>query len=217
MIYRGGVKILLQMVMLIVLFEFIPNDIDLIQKYIMQKNPGYVAIDFSILNTYLPFGEYGYALVYFLLGGVLHFYIYEKSCMKDIVHKRIIAVSLILTGWIYDYVMKGITTGFHGDNFTNLPNGYACCGTLLMAVGVYLWFILDQDRKESKVVSIISENTLGIYYTHCLFLAVISYRVYPLIKERGIVINFIKAIVVLFLSLCTTVLIKKIPFLKKVV
>lgn len=216
----GGKKTLLQIILLIVLLDFIPNDIDHIQNYMMQKNSEHIAIEFSMLDAYLPFGKYGYAFVYFAWGGLVHNCFYVENRLKDSRYRKLVrrfAVFLIFVGWIYIYVMKGLATGFYGENFTNLPNGYACCGTLLLATGVYLSFLLNENGKEIKAINIISDNTLGIYYIHCLFLAFISYRLYPLIEERGIIINFIKALIVLFLSLGTTILIKKIPLLKKLV
>lgn len=67
-----GKKRLLQIIILIVLLEFIPNDIDRIQNYILQKSE-YPAIEFSMLDAYLPFGKYGFAFVYFVWGGYCTF------------------------------------------------------------------------------------------------------------------------------------------------
>lgn len=212
---KDGKRILLYVVAFIILLDFIPNDINYIQNYILRNiNENYILIEVSKLKDYLPFGTYSNVLVYFILGGILHNHFYIQN--NRIKYNRLISILMILAGWIYIYIMKGITTGFLGDNFTSLGNGYSCIGTVLLSTGVFLFFI-NYAKQENRIISTISDNTLGIYYIHCLYLSIVSVYIYPLIDSRGVIINFLKAIIILTLSLVTTIIMKKIPFLKKIV
>ena len=210
-----GKKILLCIVGFIILLRFIPNEANYIQQYVVQNvNSDYVFIEFSKLYEYLPFGNYSFALVYFIMGGILH----DRFYVKRNQHKtnKIISVLMMLIGWVYVYIMKGITTGFGGGEFTNLGNGYACIGTLLLSIGLFTLFV-DYQGDENRLVTLISDNSLGIYYVHCLYLEAISLYIYPLISSRGVIVNLLKAVIVLALSTLTSLILKKIPLLKKIV
>lgn len=57
----------------ILILHFIPSDLVTLQFYLSHslKIPN---VDIAILSDYSPFGKYGYVIVYFLLGGILHDY-----------------------------------------------------------------------------------------------------------------------------------------------
>lgn len=215
--YDNNIKVLEFMTLGIVLLYYLPNDINLIQVFLNNKICNYVWIDFSMIQRYVPFNEYGGMLVYFICGAILH----QKICNDKINKKSYKKVGIILgiVGWIYIYILKGLTTGFAGENYTALGNGYCCIGTLLLSMGCYIFIATLEIRKTIliKLSRIVGDNTLGIFYIHCLILGMVSYYIYPFIPQRGILVNSIKAFLVLFISLFITLLIKKIPIIKGIV
>ena len=215
-------KLLLILIGAIIIGKFIPSDFNHVQVFLLRKNKNYVYFNLYVMTEYVPFGKYMEHLVYFLLGGFLHklFYIEKRNIVsyQDIVIKTA-SVLGILYGGGYIYILKGISTGFKGNKFTQFGNGFASLGTLLLSISCFM-LALSFCYKENflmKVTQVVSKNTLGIFYIHCILLSATSYYLHPFIPCRGVHINGIKALIVLFLSLFITLIIRRIPLIKRIV
>lgn len=97
---------------------------------------------------------------------------------------------------------------------------YAHAATLILTVGMYGTFASGLFRPiEHLLARIFGRNTLGIYYMHYIVLAVFSWSVlYQTCMEHYFVgMNMVKAILVALLCAGMTMLMKRIPIIRKVV
>ena len=126
----------------------------------------------------------------------------------------------IIAGGTWIYFLKGITTGFDGSEYTNLYYGYFSIGTMVMSGCMFL-LVYDITSKDSKyeirnIIRVVSDNTLGIYYIHCLLLGAVSYYIYPYIQVGCILTNVLKAIIVVIICLGITLILKHIPMVGRI-
>ena len=126
----------------------------------------------------------------------------------------------IIAGGTWIYFLKGITTGFDGREYTNLYYGYFSIGTLVMSGCMFLlvYDIASRIKKIEikRIVRVVSENTLGIYYIHCLLLGAVSYYIYPYIQIGCVLTNILKAIIVVVMCLGISFVLKHIPIVRRI-
>ena len=201
---KYGRKFLLFFVGYSLVFNFLVNDLNTLQLLFSKLIGNFTPVEWSLLNKYsiLSNDRIYYSLTLFIIGGLLHKYLYvDKKVIKN---QKLVGVFFILLGWCLLYISKGIHTGFTGSDFTNLPGAYGRICAVILGIGWFLSFVNVRDFK-LKIIEVISKNTLGIFYLHCLFLGAISYYLYPYIYPCCLS-NVIKSIIVLFLSLLICVL-----------
>ena len=173
--------------------------------------------DFSIYNMiYItPFLNYPNMIFYFMLGAFLleyREYIHDKL-------NRIMPLVIFVVGLILLVLVKYSDTGTFSWNWIYLNEGYSRISTLIMSLGLYLCFDFYCSSKESIFGKVVGQSTMGIYYMHYIILAVCNKYLYPSIDVEYITVtaNILKTIVITFVCVILTIIIKKIPVLKKMV
>ena len=168
---------------------------------------------FSGFNVFR--GVYGYAFVYFCIGGiadeVLNKFNYFKRIWQNIALIIISMFGLFVIGVIFSYMKN--------DYWDVVWNGY---DTIFTFINVICFFSLCKnislkDNWFRRAIYIVSSNTLGIFFIHVLF----NQYFKPYIKNfefiSNIYGNIIYTFIILFISLVTVLIIKKIPLLKNLV
>lgn len=150
-----------------------------------------------------------YSLLYFMIGGVL-FNITMNKKIKPLL------IILFLIGLFLTSLEGYVFTNFNNTMFDNVNASFPTVGALLMSGSVFLLF-KDLQIKSEKVynlVVVIASNCLGVYLFH-LFLWSLLLKV---IKINSMSI-FLCALICIFIdsvAIIVSVIISKIPYLKKV-
>ena len=163
-----------------------------------------------------PFGKYSHMLLYFLIGGILYKYnLYDRFKNKKIII-RICSILFILLGIIGLVIIKKFYNNTFEWQNIYLKDGYNWTSTILLSLGVFVLFqgVNFKFKIFSKVLNEVGKNTIGIFYLHILVLEILR-----ILKpnNNGSLINLIKSIIVIAICYAIIVIIKKIPFLKKIV
>lgn len=162
----------------------------------------------------------GWYVVYFVLGGLLHEYFYERGNLPNR-KQRLLACGAFFLGWGMLYVLKGLYTGFTGSlqdpfGIFDADGAYSTFSTCFMSVGIYIALCGLEVRNKvlCSVFTAVGRNTLVVFYIH-LFLTQALVKFVPLFSLQGVGINTLKAAVVLTAGVCCGMLLKRIPLLKK--
>ena len=148
---------------------------------------------------------------YFLLGYYLSKVSISTKQLKIIYLLGIIGFILTVAG----NIILSIHDGDSNDMFLNTLSIFV----VLMAAALFVFIkeiTPEIESKTAKFVAYVRQDLFGIYLTHALWLTVLNRAVIRNLCNQAITIPLI-AIAVFVLSLYTTKLIRKIPFLKKFV
>lgn len=170
----------------------------------------------NLFNMFNPFrGIYGYAFVYFCVGGLAYGYTEKLKRIKARKRNSLAAMSIILscTGL---FVLGVVLSNISGKIWDVVWDGY---DTIFTFVNVSAIFVLSisylnvKNKAINKIVFTISCNTLGIYHIHGIFI----HLTHPIVKEWIVAQTYLGcvaySIVIMMLSLCAVLVIKKIPVL----
>ncbi|MCH5320980.1 MAG: acyltransferase family protein [Eubacterium sp.] len=167
---------------------------------------------FNIFNLFR--GIKGYAFVYFCVGGC--FYQIKDKILKIKPSKRNILALLIMAASCICLWGVGICYSIaSGEQWDVVWNGY---DTIFTFMNVICIFVLCLNLKTDKaLIRTISCNTLGIYFMHEIFIHLTR----DLIKQYqflcNIPFNIIYAIVILLICLTITLVMRRIPFVRRLV
>lgn len=187
------------------------NQLLQIAEWILHRN---VAFSFTWLDSYYIFGDYGYCIVWFCLGGILYPWLLKQR--KNSCHLIRPMLCLFTFGWITLYCLYrfqnivGVAVYITNDGYYSIP-------TLLMSTGLFSLFVLSLHKYKSRIVTAVSKNTWGIYMLHMMvgtaFLSIQFRYQFP----TGLLLNFLKSIWMIAGSMALTVIMKKIPLVKRLV
>lgn len=187
---------------------------------------GIIYTDTNFLNIFNPFrGMYGYTFVYFCLGGVVAYY-FDKIKAVARQKRNLIALCGLILGWLGLFGLGLMYSKASGQIWDNIWYGYDTIFALITTISIF--FLSLNWRQDNIIFRTISRNTLGIYLIHMLIIyalttwanGFIMYYTSPL-SSVPFIISFIGVIIytiiVLFISLGITAIIKKLPLIKNIV
>ena len=186
----------------------------------------------TVVNT-LTIGNNTNLLFYFLLGAFLLEYqdaLGEKwRCLgnhSNLFRSQIVrwglCILLLLIGTTRLIIVKYVDTGYVIWADTYLNFGYSRVSTMLIAIGLYGSVECLGNLVQGKVKKILEEtigrNTLGIYYLHYIILTAFQWTTsYGLVRTHYFVgMNIMKAILLTTLCCGITMLMHKIPMIKRI-
>lgn len=188
---------------------FINESFTLLYNIIFHKNKIICENFFNIFNPFR--GIYAYSFVYFCMGGICYMYI-DKIQLIAIKISSIIAVlslSLSCTGLFF---LGIIFSKIQMETWDVVWYGYDSIFTFF---NVFIIFLLSLKIKNKvRIIRIISENTLGIYFTHGILL--FSTRMYfrQEIDAFNLPMGLVYSLMIMVLCLGVCFIIKKIPILR---
>ena len=190
------------------------------------NHQGIIYTDTNFLNIFNPFrGMYGYTFVYFCLGGVVAYY-FDKIKAVARQKRNLIALCGLILGWLGLFGLGLMYSKASGQIWDNIWYGYDTIFALITTISIF--FLSLNWRQDNIIFRTISRNTLGIYLIHMLIIyalttwanGFIMYYTCPL-SSVPLIISFIGVIIytiiVLFISLGITAIIKKLPLIKNIV
>lgn len=179
---------------------------------ILQKFSGDIYLNndhFQFFHKFNPFGRYAYALFYFSLGGYLALLLKEnKIQVSNYLLITIFLIALFLLS-SYGYFMSF----FHGKYYDTVWDGYFSLMTLAMCTATFILAsrVMINNQKVIQFISLIGENTLGIYLIHVLFGKTLKPYFHETWLSQSIMANIAFTMTIILLSLLITLLLKKIP------
>ena len=165
----------------------------------------------NYFNEFNPFRSiYGYSIFYFLLGGLLFKYS-KKLNTKSF---RLISIFVIPISMFFLFSYFVLLSSNSKKIWDIVWNSYDSIFTLLNVTAIFI-IVLNYKHKGvvGKVVRLIGTNTMGIYLIHIIIGTIIL----PFFSLKGVFANLLFAVVLLFISLSITLILKKIPGIRKLV
>ncbi len=170
----------------------------------------------NYFNMFNPFrGIQGFTLVYFMAGGLMINY---ESKIKGFIESKkininILSVVLIVLSCVFLFVYGVIVSYSRQSIWDCVWNGYDTIFTLINVVCLY--FLSKKYEGNIGIIALISKNTLGIYFIHRILINMSRTFLRGFEWSNSIVVNILYACLLGAISLLITLLIKKIPILKK--
>lgn len=217
-LYDNNLKLLTYILIVVSCFSFIFVLFNTVLQTIEWKSAlkiGTISyIDLSYSN---PFGVYSYAILYFVLGGLLYKKLLSNEYQK--IKSPVLLLSFLI-GWVSLTLWGVLFTNINNSVYDSVFSGYPTPMTFLMAISVFILFsrINISNKSVLKCCEIVSNNTLGIYLIHwvigCLYIS----SFYLLLgATRMKVQNVIHAIFLLLISLLLSIIISKIPVMRRLI
>lgn len=172
--------------------------------------------DFNWFGDFNPFrGIYGYAFVYFCIGGMAD----EITGRLKFLKKTSLDIALILLSMSGLFAVGISLSYILNKSWDVVWYGYDTVFTIINVVCLFS-LCSKYEGKENlfrKAVYIVSSNTLGIYFVHEMFNKMLLPHVKQCVFISNIPGNIIYALILLAVSLGTVLVIRKIPLLKRLV
>lgn len=176
----------------------------------MGKN---IVIRKNVFGMFNPLrGIYGYAFVYFCLGG----YVYSvRERISGLAHKNIYAVAALMLNCILQWLM-----GIYFSHVTGKPWDIAggASDTVFAFVNVIAVYVLSLNyRSNWTIIRLVSENTLGIYFVHMIIIQIV-------LKYQGnfewfntLAGNMLCSATVMAVCMAVIAVLKRIPWFSRLV
>lgn len=162
----------------------------------------------------MPFVNYGNMLFYFLLGAFL--LEYQERIRQMLDHRRWLAPVMIAAGLCGLLFVKYVLNGTVRWEGIYLADGYMRLSTVIMSLGMFFLFMQGTLKRTSHLLAgLLGKYTFGIYYLHALVLIVCEQFLYPLIPGRSFGMNCAKTLVVTAFCALVTVLMRRIPVVRR--
>ncbi len=183
--------------------------------------PEGTSLNLNFMDMYNPINVW--ALLYFILGGLLHqrYYVQKRSHSYQ---TCIVAFVIFLAASVWFYCIKGLISGFTGTAFNNfgaygVDGGYQSLAVLVMAVCIFLIALNLPYTAEplNRLWRLIGRNTLAIYYTHYMLAYLLRDYVPYFNAHLGIVSNLIKTVILTAIGLLFGLAMKKLPLASRLV
>ena len=180
------------------------------QSWVVAKNW------FSMFN---PVAEVpGFTLVYFCLGAYLQDFL---DWLKKFSRRRInlLAILCLLVLMFIHAVMFIRFSRLTGRVQCPIWCGYETVTGFLISLCMVILLGNYQGKREkgAKLLALVSSNSLGIYFMHMVVVHFLRPRVYLVPVLNNLPMNLILSVVVIGVCLVVTLLLRRIPILKKLV
>lgn len=165
----------------------------------------------NVFNMFNPFrGVYGYAFVYFCIGGIMY------NFKEKIIHIKRKNVSAILAIILNCLLLFGL--GLYFSKATNSKwdvvwNGYDTIFTFINVIGIYV--ISLSYTQNNPLIKNISCNTLGIFFIHNIFIHMTKKYIMEIPIFCTLIGNIIYAFGLILICLFMAKMIQKVPFINR--
>jgi surface polysaccharide O-acyltransferase-like enzyme len=167
---------------------------------------------FSSFNAFE--GIYGYSIAYFMLGGIMiryRNYLYSNRI-------RIVSILAIPVAMFFQFLYGLIASKRQNEIWDSVWHGHDTIFTLMIVVSLFVIFLRYKHQGVfGKVIKLIGENSLGIYFLHVIVAEFISPFIFNNPLRNDFISNSFFALIVLAICLIVTVGLKKVPILKYLV
>ena len=183
-------------------------------------------LSFQNLTAFQPFGKYGNMLGFFLLGALLDGGgkgTSEARSGRAHPLQRLLGCCMLAIGLTALWGVKWFLSGKPEWDGILLQEGYRHVPVILMASGLFLLCrdVRIRSRRLSAAVEALAGRTLGIFYVHWLMGWLLVPPLAAWFMTRGIAFgvwtNLLKNIVLMVPAFLVTLVLERIPVVKKLV
>lgn len=169
----------------------------------------------NFFNFFNPFrGIYGYAFVYFCIGGC--FYNIKNKILNIQPLKRNIIAGFIIVICCLGLWGVGICYSKASNVMWDVVwNGYDTIFTFVNVICIYILCL--NLKKDVAFIRVISCNTLGIYFIHEIIIHLTCKSVTKYAFLCNIPFTIVYAVVIMMISLMIALVMKKIPVMRRLV
>ena len=184
---------------------------------ISDKQNRYSNIDifyyWNIFNMFNPFRQlHGFSFTYFCIGGLLKDH---EQKIREWKYKNIISVVAIMISCVLMYIFAVFCSRTKNSAYDVVFNGYSTIFTFVNVLAIYTLCIGYKGKM--KIVELISCNTLGIFFMHNILIQ-LTYGYFTKVSFFCTFIgNVTYAVILILICLFVTLVIKKIPILKRLI
>lgn len=172
-------------------------------------------MNFDYIYTFIPFSmNYMTMLLFFLSGAVLH-----NNKLKLINKSKKITLLLIIISLIFLH----LEWYWYGDYYLGYKFNYNSISVLFLTFSIYI-IIMQLEEKLLKIKPIvyisnfIGINTITVYYLHWILGYTILESIQPFLWiNKGIIYSITISIILTIICSAIGYLIKKIPFINKII
>ena len=193
----------------IFVFWFLTNDLRTLLQHI-----GLGGIHVTRLRALLPFsGLLNPMLFYFILGGLLQHAItrIKKTPLVYWVIAYCVGLALLMGEWMAESAYSHAT-------FDAVFEGYATLPCLMMTLSLYaIAAKIKLSPRAASFFHVMGRNTLAVYFLHAIFGHTVLTRIQELVPQRGIFVNTVKALLMVFAFSGVGELLRRLPIVKKLV
>lgn len=170
---------------------------------------------FDLFPMVNPFGNYCYAFLYFIAGGILS----EKVKNNKINVSTKVLLTSFFTALFVLFLYGVLMTASSNTVYDTVWNGYYSIMTLIMSASTFLLFskLTYKNQKINYCLAIIGASTLGIYLVHRFVGAVTIPYFRNLVLSDSLLLNILYGFLLILSSLLIVLLLKKLPILRKTV
>lgn len=173
-------------------------------------------LDWGVTKFILSFNKfsssYGFAMVYFMLGGVVYKY-------KDYKMKRWISLSVVIVSMMISLSYGTMMSLASNELYDVVWSGYDIVPTITMVIGLFYFFnsFNYTNNGFSKLSIIIGRNSLGIYLLHNIIILTTRPIYMEMWDDNNFMIRYLYILLVLMITLSITLVLKKIPFINNII
>lgn len=176
---------------------------------------------FDAVAAFWPFGKYGNMLGFFLLGALLAGR--KKPYGGTVLLQRLAGLTMLVSSLFALWGVKWFLSGQAAWDGILLQEGYRHVPVVFMAVGLFLLLKNTRIRVRwlSLTVRALASRTLGIFYLHWLFGWMLVTPFAGWLASCGIPFgvgtNILKNLILMLPAFFATLLLEKIPVVKRLV
>lgn len=166
-----------------------------------------------ILDKFNPFkGFYAYSIVYFIMGGIIFQKIEDNTQKVSNTKLILFPITSALILFLY-----GVIVSLNTRNLCDISwNGYDSIMTLIISISiVIICFKLEYKIKNTKLLTVIGSNTLGIYLLHGIVGRFLKPFFISLPISGNLIFNIIYIFIFMMITLGIVLILKKIPLVKE--
>lgn len=179
------------------------------------------SISLNSVSAFQPFGKYGNMLGFFLLGALLSGR--KKPFFGTYLKQRLAGAVMLVSGLFALWGVKWFLSGQPGWDGILLQEGYRHVPVIFMAAGLFLLFkdVTMKQKWLAVFVRAFAARTLGIFYIHWLFGWLLVNPLAAFLMTHGISFgigsNILKNVLLMVPALLVTMILERIPVVKKLV
>lgn len=179
---------------------------------LLGKDSAYAT--FNWFNDFNPFrGIYGYIFVYFCIGGIAD----DIKNKLWFLNKIWVNIAMILMSMLGLFSVGIVLSYITNQSWDVVWYGYDTVFTFINVFCIFSLCTKYKGKGNRKAITLVSTNTLGIYFIHVLFNQLFIPYARESARISNIGGNMAYTFFILFISLASVVVIKKIPLLKRLV
>ncbi len=169
---------------------------------------------FVLFQKLDPFISTGYALGYFMLGGLL----FEKRDSLNLKKYRVLAIILAICAASCVFLYGIMMSRRDGVQYDVVCSLYGSVFALVLTVSLFLLVLpMKAGNKLGKFLALCGSNTLGIYLIHWIILTSLEDILWRIPYYSTMPGKLVFCVILFFVSLGLSALIKKIPLMKEIV